>query len=176
MAVTTELAVKLKQRVRRALDLFRFLALAMVATFTLDRLGYLNLDGLAPVGAAVLSIFVATTGLLYNRARAYGPGILQRRTLHAAEQALRASLLLIVGIAITAGLFYLIPDSQRTDPKVPKPQHFLPTLLAVFPGLFFGFAAWAYVGALQTLLPPMITALRPRSRLRRELDRGKKQR
>jgi hypothetical protein len=146
----------------------------MVATLVLFRLGYLNLDGLPAVGASVLTVFVATAALLYNRARAYGPGTLQRRTLHAAEQALRATLLMIVGIALTATVFYWLPDTQRTDPQFPKPQHFLPTLLALPSGVLFGFAAWAYVGVFQTLLPSMITPLSARQRFRREMDWTKK--
>lgn len=174
MAVTTEQAVKMRRRLQAMLNGCRSLSWAVVAGIVLYRLGYPKLEGLPAIGGSVLTVFVATAALLYNRARAYGPGALQRRTLHAAEQALRATLLMIVGMALTSTVFYWLPDSQRTDPRLPEPQHFLPTLLAMPSGLLFGFAAWAYVGAFQTLLPPMITPLSARQRFRREMDRTKK--
>jgi hypothetical protein len=37
--------------------------------------------------------------------------------------------------------------------------------------MLFAFSGWLYVGALQTLLPHMITPLRARVRYRRELER-----
>lgn len=174
MAIETGEAIKIRRAVRRALNTFKMLALFMVATLVLTRFGWPKLDGLPTIAAAVLTVFVATTSLLYNRARAYGPSPIQRRSLHAAEQALRATLLLVIGIALTAAVFYWLPDSQRTDPGIAEPKHVLPTLLAMPCGLLFGFAAWAYVGSLQTLLPPMISPLRARKRFRREVDRGRK--
>lgn len=69
-----------------------------VASLVVVRLGNMNLSGVAATSAAFIAVTVALTSLLYNRARAHSAGPLQRRTLFAAEMALRSVLLILVGV------------------------------------------------------------------------------
>ncbi|RYH64492.1 MAG: hypothetical protein EON54_06430 [Alcaligenaceae bacterium] len=174
MAVGLKDAVSLRRFVRRSLSWCRLGALLMVASLCLSRFSALQTDGLMPLAAAVLTVFAATTSLLYNRARAYPPGPLQRRTLHAAEQSLRATLLLVVGIALSAAVFFWLPAASATSTFKTSTTGLAATMLSAPSILLFGFAAWLYVGALETLLPPMITSLETRLRFRRELERRKR--
>lgn len=169
--INTEDAVKLKRIAQRVASALQRLVMAVVATMGFLKIAWMNFDGLPTLAASVFGVFVATTSLLYNRARAYPTGKVQRRTLFAAEHCLRATLLLVVGVACTAVLFWFIPASFKADPAADHPKHFL---LAVFsiPGvLLFAFSFYAYIGALAAVLPPMITPLRRRQRFRREFPR-----
>lgn len=115
-----------------------------------------------------------TTPLSWPCCCAYPSGPVQRRTIHAAEQSLRATLLLVVGIALSAAVFFWLPAAPPTMTFKPLRTGLIATLLSAPSILLFGFAAWLYVGALQTLLPPMITSLGTKLRYRRELERRKR--
>lgn len=173
MAVGLELAVNLRRKAHYSLGLLRNGALFMIAALGLSRFSTAALDGLPTLAAAILTVFAATTSLLYNRARAYTPGPLQRRTLHAAEQCLRATLLLIIGVAWTSVVFYWLP-APTVSPPIPMRGNLLTFVFSLPAVMMLAFAGWLYIGVLQTLLPPMISPLRARRRFRRELERRKR--
>jgi hypothetical protein len=169
--INTKDAVQLKRLAQRTAAFLQSASALLIATIGLLKLAWMNFEGLPTLAASVFGVFVATTSLLYNRARAYPTGRVQRRTLFAAEHALRATLLLVVGVTITAVLFWFIPESYRTDPMAQNPNHVLPAM-AAFPGvLMFASSSYAYVGALAAMLPPMITPLRRKQRFRRDFPR-----
>ncbi|RCW66879.1 hypothetical protein DES41_110244 [Pseudorhodoferax soli] len=171
MAVGLQDAVMLRKCAYKVLGWCRFGALLMVATLCLSRFSTQSTDGLPTLAAALLTVFAATTSLLYNRARAYSAGPLQRRTLHAAEQCLRATLLLVVGVSAASAVLYWLPD-QSGRFFTSKDGDSLVALVLTAPAvMLLAFSGWLYVGALQTLLPNMITPLRTRIRYRRELER-----
>ena len=73
------------------------------ATVTvLFRLAEMRLDGLGTVGLALLAVSFSFASVLYNRARAHPTGPIQRRSLCAAEFAIRANLWFVITLVYGA--------------------------------------------------------------------------
>ena len=66
-----------------------------------------NLWQMALLAAPALALMLAFAGLLYNRARAWPNGPMQRRALFAAEHALQAALTFFIGCLVSALVFAL---------------------------------------------------------------------
>ncbi len=101
-------------RIRRWAGKFVFWVFALLY-FTADvvllsKLAPMRLEGLAPAGLAVLAVSFAFTSLLFNRARAHPNGQLQRRSLLAAEHAIRANLWFVIAFALGAAIFFALTD------------------------------------------------------------------
>lgn len=129
---------------------------ALVASSTFA-LGNMQLEKLPAIGGAVLAIFLAFTALLYNRARAYGPSPIQRRTLLAAEISLRATMLYIFGILVTAVIFIGLASDPRFHAGVwyKWPTQLGPVIGSVIPTALFGFAFMELYSSVQLILKPM---------------------
>ena len=97
-----------KQKLSHAAIAWVQLAVAWtVCVFLASRLAMMNFDGLYTVIGIVLGLMIAFTGLMYNRARAYPEGKLQRRSLLAAETGLKAICFALVAVAIGGLIFYV---------------------------------------------------------------------
>lgn len=107
----------------------------------------LQIKDIAPYFLSVLAAFYAFTAVLYNRARAYPDGPTQRRSLLAAEEALRATMLylvfLILGAVITYFLFATLEDTAPRKQFVPTDRRTLIVFLSYWIPIFF--AALSYV-------------------------------
>jgi hypothetical protein len=103
----------------------------------------LEFRALAAAGVPLLAVFYGMTSLLYNRARALPSGPQQRRSLLAAEHALRGTILFLlgcVGTATMAGMF-LYFGFQVTSP--PRFLNGLPLLFIIpYAPLQFGFQSF----------------------------------
>ncbi len=75
---------------------------SVVPTITIFRLGNMDLDGMPAAAAGGLALLTALTSLLFNRARAYKDGRVQRRSLLAAELGLRALIFAAGGVCVAA--------------------------------------------------------------------------
>lgn len=131
-------------------------------TFVL-RLGNMQLDGLPTFGGATLALAVAITSLMFNRARAYPVGPLQRRTLLAAELCLRSTLLLILGAVLTAMIFpFVHAAGYQPTPMDKLPTQWVPMACAFVPTPFVLAGSLLLLKAAHVVAPSMFTRLRPR--------------
>lgn len=127
------------------------------------RLGNMQLDGLLTFGAGTLALSVAMTSLLFNRARAYPAGPLQRRTLVAAELSLRATLLLVFGAVLTAMIFPFIQAAgYQPTPMDKMPTQFVPFLCALIPSFFVLTGSLELLHTARVIVPSLLTRLRAR--------------
>ncbi|WP_411880031.1 hypothetical protein [Polaromonas sp. YR568] len=78
-----------------------------VCVFLASKLAMMNFDGLFTLTGIVLGLMIAFTGLMYNRARAYPEGKIQRRSILAAETGLKAICFALVAIAVGGLIFYV---------------------------------------------------------------------
>ena len=83
-----------------------YLLVAVVNGAVVIHLANMQLDGLPTLIGVILALMAATTSLLFNRARAYPAGAVQRRTLLSAELFLRATLLAMVGSMVVFSVFF----------------------------------------------------------------------
>lgn len=129
----------------------------------LIRLGNMQLDGLLTFGAATLALSVAMTSLLFNRARAYPAGPLQRRTLLAAELSLRSTLLLVFGAVLTAMIFPFVQAAgYQPTPMDKMPTQFVPFLCALIPSFFVLTGSLELLHTARLIVPSFLTRLRAR--------------
>ena len=92
------------------LDKFFEFGCLTALSFLAYRLFHMQLDGLLTAGAAISVACFAFTSLLYNRARFYDESAVRRRTLLAAELALRSTLLMLLGFVLGLIAFYLLTN------------------------------------------------------------------
>lgn len=84
---------------------------AVIPSITVFRLGNMQLEGLPTAFGGGLALLAAMTSLLFNRARAYPAGKVQRRSLLAAELCLRAVMFAMLGVVLTAFVFPYLASS-----------------------------------------------------------------
>jgi len=136
---------------------------AVVNTLLLFRLGNMQLEGVPSALGATLALLAATTSLLFNRARAYPSGALQRRSLLAAELCLRAFLLAAFGAVLVALIFPVLQSPAYPPTPVEKfPTQWVPLFCAVLPVLFFVSASLCLVQVGQVLAPSMLASFNAR--------------
>jgi len=137
--------------------------LAVVNSALLFRLGNMQLEGLPTFIGAALALLTATTSLLFNRARAYPAGPVQRRSLLAAELVLRATLLAFLGAVLIALFFPLLQSAgYQPTPAEKWPKQILPTVMAVIPLLAFVVSSLLLLSAGRVLAPTLLMFLRAR--------------
>jgi len=129
----------------------------------------MQVDGLLPFGGALFGLLFGFTSLMYNRARTYPKGAIQRRTVFVAELALRATLASAIGAVLGAVIFFLLQDAGFSKtPGNRIPTQLVPTLLAFLPLTFLIYAFFKLFGAIRLLLHARdipISALRIARRL-----------
>ena len=129
----------------------------------LMRLGNMQLEGLPTFVGAALALLAATTSLMFNRARAYPAGRVQRRSLLAAELTLRATFLSVVGAVLAAIIFPTLQSSGYVPTPADKlPTQAVPALLAFVPMLFFLAASLTLLTVGRVLTPTLLVRLRAR--------------
>lgn len=109
---------------------------------------------LIPLAVGLPAFLIALTSLLLNRARAWPPGPIQRRSLFAAEILLRALYLVLLAILSALVITYLIPTeffignyflSDNDSLSLSMKKLYLGMYFYIIPCLFLFFA---YVNAL----------------------------
>jgi len=139
--VATPYPVKPRRFLRSFVEVTYEGFLAIVLTIVLFRLGNMQLDGLLTFGALTSGLLFGFTSLLYNRARAFPSGPVQRRTLFAAELALRSTLSFVLGASLTAVIyFFLASSSFVATPSQKLPTQLLPAVLTVVPLCFISYS------------------------------------
>ena len=109
----------------------------------------------AATALVTLALMFGFTSALYARSRAFNSGRIQRRTLYAADRALRAIVFYLLAIALISVIHFVLvssgytPEPRRLDS--PTPMHLAPMLL-FFPCLLLVLAAYAnFFDALRTV-------------------------
>ena len=127
----------------------------------------MNGERLGPVVFPVLAVFYGFSSLLYNRSRALSSGPEQRRSLYAAERSLQATVLLLCGVALAAGVhvFFLLigRTSIALSSAAPNDQFYA----ALLPVLLVGFAWLSFFFALLAMAHRFFRWQRPKAVLRR---------
>lgn len=127
------------------------------------RLSNMQLEGLPTFGGAMLALVIAITSLMFNRARAYPVGPLQRRTLLAAELCLRATLLLILGAVLTAMIFpFVLAAGYMSTPMDKWPTQWVPMVCAFIPAPFVLAGSLVLLKAVHIFAPSLLRRLRAR--------------
>ena len=144
---------------RRLLSLFAFLIFIASLPLVLIRLGSMQLEGIPQLALASVAIGIGYTSLLYGRARALEDGPWRRRSIVAAEKALRAVLMHIFSIALGVVLFAQLSacgyEARQIDWKSKRLMlnlETLPAFLAFVPIVLVAWAALMYYGSLRCLL------------------------
>jgi len=136
---------------------------AVVNVFVLFRLGNMQLEGMATAIGAVLALLAATTSLLFNRARAYPAGAVQRRSLLAAELSLRATFAAAFGAVITAIIFPMLQSSGYAPTPINEyPTQWVPMFMAFVPTLFFMTASLLLLAVGRVLVPSLLSLFKAR--------------
>ena len=127
------------------------------------RLANMQLESLPTFGAATLALSIAITSLMFNRARAYPVGPLQRRTLLAAELCFRSTLLLVLGAVLTAMIFPFVQAAGYQPIPMDKfPTQVIPIVCAFVPSLFVLAGSIVLLKAAHVVAPSLLTRLRAR--------------
>lgn len=125
------------------------------------RLSNMQLDGLLTFGAGAIALTVAITSLMFNRARAYPDGPLQRRTLLAAELSLRSTLSLAIGAVLTAMIFPFVQAvGYQPTPMDKFPTQAVPIVCALIPVPFVLAGSLLLLQTARVIGPSMFTFLR----------------
>ena len=105
---------------------------AFVGVTVWFRLGNMQLDGLVTVAGLGLGLSFGFTSLMYNRARAYSEGSMQRRSLRAAEFGLRGSLTLALAAVYGGFVFYVLSDTGYAPTAANRwPVRLVPSLATI---------------------------------------------
>lgn len=135
----------------------------IVNTTLFFRFGNMHLEGLTAFIGAILALLAATTSLLFNRARAYPSGPIQRRSLLAAELCLRATFLAAIGASIAAIAYpFMISLGYLPTPMNKYPTQWPPALIAFLLGLFFFLSSLLLLKVGRLLSPTLFVFLRAR--------------
>jgi hypothetical protein len=135
--------------------------MALIMGYLLISLGNMQLAGLPTIGGAVLALLVALTSLLFNRARAYPTGVVQRRSLLTAELAFRATVLVSLGCGIAAVIYSFLPHfGYAPTPMSQFPNRVLPLVLAFVPVFPIMLGAMLFLQALRGIMPTLFVRLR----------------
>jgi hypothetical protein len=138
--------------VRQIIRLFFFMIWSLGATIFFGAMHHYLARGeflyLATLCFPILAILFGFSALLYNRSRALQPGPAQRRSLYAAERALQATVLFILGLA-SGAIIATIMSQLKLSVQPPEAATYLlliflvPILLILnsFSAFFFSFRA-----------------------------------
>lgn len=149
-----------RKLVRQTAELSLNLALSFVSVTVLFRLGNMQLEGLVTFAGGAAGLLFAFTSLQYNRSRAYQPGPMQRRSLIAAELALKATLAFTAGAIVTATIYFLLSElGYQPSPWNRTPAQKVPALLAFIPLDFFAYTVCVLWRATRVLLHGMLVSL-----------------
>ncbi|WP_374413903.1 hypothetical protein [Hydrogenophaga sp.] len=97
-------------------------------------------DLILQFSAPVLAIYIASSGLMYNRARGMPQGKSKRRSLYAGERATQAFLFSVIGLLL-GGVAYSVSALFEVDLVVAFHGH-SPWVFVFFPSLVF--VQWGY--------------------------------
>lgn len=161
-------STRFSRRIARLIFLpLEYLVVASVNVIIFLRLANMQLDGLPTLIGVLLALMAASTSLLFNRARAYPEGAIQRRSLLVAELCLRATLLAIIGAVIAGAFSIFLPTlGYKSTPMNEMPQQWVPSLLAFFPSQFFLASSLLLVKAGALLSPKVLAPLHARDVVR----------
>jgi hypothetical protein len=124
------------------------LVVSVVMRYTIT----MTVDKVAPVLLPILAAFFAFSALLYNRARAYPDGPIQRRSLYAADEALTATILYLLGLMFGALVTFFLSNSDyqvSTTMVFGDPQQTKLLLLYVIPMFFVAISFYCFAHALR---------------------------
>jgi hypothetical protein len=125
----------------------------------------------APFFLPTLAGFVSFSALLYNRARAYPEGAIQRRSLFAANEALNATILYLVALLVGTFVTFTIYGSgtapQRREFSFEDPTILRALMLYWLPLLFMGLAYQSFSNALRIYSLEIVLVRRTRAALKR---------
>ena len=134
--------------------------LCLVLTVVLFRLGNMQLEGLLTFGGITAGLLFGFTSLLYNRARSFPSGPTERRSLFAAELALRSTLSFVLGSAITAMIYFFLANSSYVATPIQNlPTQLMPAFFTVVPFIFIAYSFVLLVRATRLLLHGMLVPL-----------------
>ena len=163
-----DVSSKITRRFSRALvRVFELSSLVLLLGFLVERLGTMRFEDLPTLGAAVLAVSVALTSVLYNRARAYPAGAVQRRTLLTAELFFRATVLISIGISAAAIIFTFLHQFGFATPAGRRLENLAPVLLAMLPAFPIVLGVGFILRGLSILLPSLFVRLRARDLAKR---------
>jgi len=120
---------------------------------------------LATLCLPILAILFGFSALLYNRARAFQPGPVQRRSLYAAERAMQATILFLLGISSGAIIATIAWQLKVDFSNPPEPNAILPFFIIPIMLVLFSFGSFFF--AVQAISHRMVKVLTPRELLRR---------
>lgn len=126
--------------------------------YLISKLVFMQFDSIFPVIGIGLGLLIGFTGLMFNRARAYPEGKVQRRSIFAAEMGLKAIGLQVVAISMGGVIFYLLTIthvSPNYTLSIYK-QHWLLYLGAVLPVAISVSGQLEIYKALNYILPPVL--------------------
>jgi fumarate reductase subunit D len=112
----------------------------------------MRVSDVAPALLPILAAFFAFSALLYNRARAYPDGPIQRRSLYAADEALTATILYLLGLMFGALITFGLADANFKVSKTPAfgdPQQTKLLILYIIPLFFVGLSFYSFAHALR---------------------------
>lgn len=152
-----------KRAIYRLISALEHVVVGVVSATFFVRLSHMQLDGFLTFGGAILALAVALTSLMFNRARAYPDGALQRRTLLAAELGLRSTLLLLVGAASTAMIFPFVQAFGYQPTSIDKlPTEWGPIIGAIIPFPFVIAGSLMLLKATRVIAPSLLKPVRAR--------------
>ena len=96
-----------------------------------------DLQILGALGVGLPALLIAFTSLLFNRARAWPPGAMQRRSLIAGEILLRALFWTVLTIIISLGITYFMPKNAYLNHSIAPSDYFFPYVKELNPRLWF---------------------------------------
>ena len=123
------------------------------------RLGSMQIEGLPAVALGVMALGFAYTSLLLNRARALEDGKTRRRTLAAAEVALRATVMYLLFLCISAtavsamlNLGFTPKNLNWQSKQLTADLDFIPLIVAINCAGLAQFSAVAYFNSVKLLV------------------------
>ena len=120
---------------------------------------------LATLCFPILAILFGFSALLYNRSRAFQAGPAQRRSLYAAERALQATILFVLGLASGAIVATIMWQFKGNTPNTPES----PILLIIFfiPIVLVLFSFSAFFFSIRAISHRMVRFVHTRELLRK---------
>ena len=152
-------SIKMQRRVKKLAEYAIYIAWCFSMPLLWFRLASMRLDGLPTIAITSLAIGIGYTSLLYGRARALEDGAWRRRSLVAAEKALRGVMFHIVCLIFGMLIFSQL-ITQGYTPKIPNwSSHnltadldFVPIVFSILPLFFLQIALQFYFFSVQTLV------------------------
>lgn len=152
----------------RAIEGTQQVLLAAIVTVAIFRLGNMQLDGLLTFAGGFSALLFGFASLMFNRARAYAAGPIQRRSLVVAELALRSTLSFVLGAGVTA-LFFAVLAHSSYVPTSPSryPTQIGPIICTFVPLPFIAHSFFTLTKATRLLVHGLFMPVRPKLFARR---------